>query len=102
MLAIGLSMRLTLPREELEPLAAGLVLKLAVMPALGLVPLLGLHGAMAHTTVLGGDAIDGHRRGPRHRPQSRPAAGRDDDRLRIAADAAAVGSGGGGIAPAPG
>lgn len=54
MLAIGLSVRLTLPREELKPLAAGLALKLALMPALawGLVPWLGLHGAMARTTVL--------------------------------------------------
>lgn len=54
MLAIGLSVRLTLPREELKPLAAGLLLKLAVMPALAtlLVPLLGLHGEMARATVL--------------------------------------------------
>jgi len=54
MLAIGLSIRLTLPREELKPLAAGLVLKLALMPALAwaLLPWLGLHGAMARTTVL--------------------------------------------------
>lgn len=54
MLTIGLSVRLTLPREELKPLAAGLALKLALMPALAwaLVPLLGLHGEMARTTVL--------------------------------------------------
>ncbi|WP_460731444.1 AEC family transporter [Lysobacter tyrosinilyticus] len=54
MLTIGLSVRLTLPREELKPLAAGLLLKLALMPALAmlLVPLLGLHGAMARATVL--------------------------------------------------
>lgn len=54
MLTIGLSVRLTLPREELRPLAAGLVLKLALMPAFAsmLVPLMGLHGAMARTTVL--------------------------------------------------
>jgi predicted permease len=54
MLAIGLSVRLTLPREELAPLAAGLGLKLAVMPALALtlVPWLGLSGDMARTTVL--------------------------------------------------
>jgi len=54
MLTIGLSVRLTLPREELRPLAAGLLLKLALMPALAtvLVPLLGLHGAMARATVL--------------------------------------------------
>lgn len=54
MLAIGLSIRLTLPREELKPLAAGLALKLALMPALAwaLLPWLGLHGAMARTTVL--------------------------------------------------
>ncbi|HJW45796.1 MAG TPA: AEC family transporter [Lysobacter sp.] len=54
MLTIGLSVRLSLPRDELKPLASGLLLKLAVMPALAtaLVPLLGLHGAMARTTVL--------------------------------------------------
>jgi malate permease and related proteins len=54
MLTIGLSVRLALPRDELKPLAAGLLLKLALMPALAvlLVPLLGLHGAMARTTVL--------------------------------------------------
>jgi predicted permease len=54
MLAIGLSVRFTLPREELRPLAAGLGLKLAVMPALAwlLVPVLGLSGDMARATVL--------------------------------------------------
>lgn len=54
MLTIGLSVRLTLPRDELKPLLTGLTLKLAVMPALALllVPLLGLHGEMARTTVL--------------------------------------------------
>lgn len=54
MLTIGLSVKLALPREELKPLAAGLALKLALMPALAwaLVPLLGLHGEMARTTVL--------------------------------------------------
>lgn len=54
MLTIGLSVRLTLPREELRPLAAGLLLKLALMPALALLlaPLLGLQGEMARTTVL--------------------------------------------------
>ena len=54
MLTIGLSVRLTLPREELKPLAAGLALKLALLPALTavLVPLLGLPAEMARTTVL--------------------------------------------------
>ena len=54
MLTIGLSVKLALPRDELKPLAAGLVLKLALMPALALLlaPLLGLHGDMARTTVL--------------------------------------------------
>lgn len=54
MLTIGLSVKLALPREELKPLIAGLTLKLALMPALAwtLVPLLGLHGDMARTTVL--------------------------------------------------
>lgn len=35
-LAIGLGLTLRMPREELRPLAAGLVLKLGVMPALAL------------------------------------------------------------------
>ncbi|GAB3101359.1 AEC family transporter [Lysobacter terrae] len=54
MLTIGLSVRLTLPREELKPLGAGLLMKLVLMPALAtvLVPLLGLQGAMARATVL--------------------------------------------------
>lgn len=54
MLTIGLSVKLALPREELKPLAAGLALKLALMPALAcvLVPWLGLHGEMARATVL--------------------------------------------------
>jgi hypothetical protein len=54
MLTIGLSVKLALPRDELKPLVTGLALKLAVMPALALllVPLLGLHGEMARTTVL--------------------------------------------------
>ncbi|MDQ3205487.1 MAG: AEC family transporter [Pseudomonadota bacterium] len=54
MLTIGLSVRLALPRDELRPLATGLLLKLAVMPALAwaLLPLLGLEGDMARTTVL--------------------------------------------------
>lgn len=54
MLTIGLSVRLSLPRDELRPLAVGLLLKLVAMPALALllVPLLGLEDAMARTTVL--------------------------------------------------
>ncbi len=54
MLTIGLSVRFGLPRDELKPLAAGLALKLVVMPALALllVPLLGMGGDMARTTVL--------------------------------------------------
>lgn len=53
MLAIGLSIQLAPPREDLGPLAAGLTLKLAVMPALALllVPLFGLTGTMAQVTV---------------------------------------------------
>jgi predicted permease len=52
-LAIGLSLQLKLPRDELKPLAVGLALKLAVMPliALGLAPLLGL-SAVQHDTVV--------------------------------------------------
>ena len=54
MLTIGLSVKLALPRDELKPLAAGLLLKLALLPtlALPLVRLLGLHGEMARMTVL--------------------------------------------------
>lgn len=54
MLTIGLSVRLTLPREELKPLVTGLLLKLALMPALAalLVPMLGLQDEMARATAL--------------------------------------------------
>ena len=53
-LAIGLSLQLKLPRDELKPLAVGLTLKLAVMPliALALAPLLGLTGTMHDAVVL--------------------------------------------------
>ena len=53
-LAIGLGLQLNLPRDELKPLAAGLALKLAVLPllALGLAPLLGLHATARDTVVL--------------------------------------------------
>lgn len=53
-LAIGLGLKLALPRDELKPLAAGLALKLAVMPliALALAPLLGLQGVQHDTVVL--------------------------------------------------
>ncbi len=54
MLAIGLSIRFKLPRDELKPLAIGLGLKLLVMPALALliVPLLGLDSLKADAVVL--------------------------------------------------
>ena len=53
-LAIGLSLKLALPRDELKPLAAGLVLKLAVMPliAFGVVALLDLPTLQRDTAVL--------------------------------------------------
>lgn len=54
MLAVGLSIQLRLPREELLPLGLGLGLKLLVMPALAL-PLswaLGLDGVMLQANVL--------------------------------------------------
>ena len=54
MLAVGFSIRLRLGRDELAPLGIGLLLKLAVMPALA-VPLswlFGLHGAMLQANVL--------------------------------------------------
>jgi predicted permease len=54
MLTIGLSVKLALPRDELKPLATGLLLKLLAMPALAwlLVRAMGMHGDMARTTVL--------------------------------------------------
>lgn len=55
-LAIGLGLKLKLPRDELKPLAAGLVLKLAVMPALALAIVwllpLGLDPVARNTVVL--------------------------------------------------
>ena len=54
MLAVGLSIRLVLPRDEVRPLATGLVLKLLVMPALAL-PLslaFGMTGPMLKANVL--------------------------------------------------
>jgi predicted permease len=53
-LAIGLSLKLALPRDELKPLAAGLALKLAVMPLIAflLAPQIGLQGAQQQTVVL--------------------------------------------------
>jgi predicted permease len=41
-LAVGLSIRLRLPRDELAPLAVGLGLKLLVMPLLALVAVLAM------------------------------------------------------------
>jgi predicted permease len=53
-LAVGLAIRLRLARDELAPLASGLLLKLAVMPALAfvLVSLLGLQGHVRDAAVL--------------------------------------------------
>lgn len=53
-LAIGLGLKLALPRDELKPLAAGLVLKLAVMPALalGIAWAFGMRGVMHDAVVL--------------------------------------------------
>lgn len=53
-LAIGLGLKLKLPGDELKPLAAGLVLKLLVMPllALGLVMWLPMDANAADTAVL--------------------------------------------------
>ena len=54
MLAIGLSIRLRLPRDELKPLAAGLLLKLLVLPtlALGVSLALGMRGDMLRANML--------------------------------------------------
>jgi malate permease and related proteins len=53
-LAVGLTLRLRLPRDELAPLGAGLALKLVLLPAavLGAVALLPLPPLMADTAVL--------------------------------------------------
>ena len=54
MLAVGLSIQLRLRREELKPLAVGLLLQLLVLPALAL-PLswlLGMQGLMLQANVL--------------------------------------------------
>jgi len=54
MLAVGLSIRLRLSRDELTPLGVGLLLKLVVMPALAL-PIawaFGLQGQMLQVNVL--------------------------------------------------
>jgi predicted permease len=53
-LAVGLAIRLHLPRDELAPLASGLLLKLAVLPALALVLVvpLRLQGQIADAVVL--------------------------------------------------
>ncbi|KAA8998278.1 AEC family transporter [Stenotrophomonas cyclobalanopsidis] len=54
MLAVGLSIQLRLRREELRPLAVGLLLKLLVLPALAL-PLswaLGMQGLMLKANIL--------------------------------------------------
>jgi predicted permease len=54
MLAVGLTIQLKLPRDELKPLAVGLVLRLLVMPAIAL-PLsllLGMRGEMLQANVL--------------------------------------------------
>jgi len=54
MLAIGLSLRFKLPRDELKPLAAGLTLKLLLMPllAFAIVSWLGFDATKAHAVVL--------------------------------------------------
>ena len=54
MLAVGLSIQLKLPRDEVKPLATGLLLKLVLMPALALLLSLGfgLRGAMLQVNVL--------------------------------------------------
>jgi malate permease and related proteins len=53
MLTIGLSLRFVPQREDFAPLGVGLLLKLAVVPALAamLAPWLGLHGEAARTIV---------------------------------------------------
>ena len=54
MLAVGLSIQLKLPRDEVKPLAVGLLLKLIVLPALALpiALLFGLHDDLLKVNVL--------------------------------------------------
>jgi len=54
MLAVGLSIQLKMPRDEVKPLALGLLLKLIVLPALALplALLFGLHGDLLQASVL--------------------------------------------------
>lgn len=54
MLAVGLSIQLKMPRDEVKPLAVGLMLKLVILPALALplALLFGLHGDMLQVNVL--------------------------------------------------
>jgi predicted permease len=54
MLAVGLSIQLKLPRDEVKPLATGLLLKLLVMPALALALSIGfgMRGEMLQVNVL--------------------------------------------------
>ncbi|RYZ69525.1 MAG: AEC family transporter [Lysobacteraceae bacterium] len=54
MLAVGLSIQLKLPRDEVKPLALGLLLKLVLMPALALLLGLafGMRGDMLQVNVL--------------------------------------------------
>ncbi len=53
-LAIGVQLKLKPDREHLAALGTGLLLKMLALPLLALLlaPLLGLHGAAAHTAVL--------------------------------------------------
>ena len=54
MLAVGLTIQLKLPRDEVKPLAVGLLLRLLVLPALAwpLSIAFGLHGEMLRANVL--------------------------------------------------
>ena len=54
MLAVGLSIQLKLPRDEVKPLAIGLLLKLALLPGLALAGSLlsGMRGDMLQVNVL--------------------------------------------------
>ena len=54
MLAVGLTIQLRLPRDEIAPLATGLLLKLVLLPALALALALGfgMEGDIRHVAVL--------------------------------------------------
>ena len=84
MLAVGMTIQLRLPRDEVGPLALGLSLKLVLLPALARVGA-GLWAAGRHAPGGGagvGDADHGHRRGAGDLARAGAAAGGGPGGLR--------------------